>query len=65
VNLALAGVLAPRFAQYGMAWAVVSAETIVCICLVIVVRRIAPFWIRPPEPLLTGALSEPVSGRLD
>jgi PST family polysaccharide transporter len=64
VNLTLAAILAPKFAQYGMAWAVVCAETLVCICVVLVVRRIAPFWTRRPETILR-TLPEPVSGRID
>lgn len=64
VNLTLAAILAPRFAQYGMAWAVVCAETLVCVCVVLVVRRVAPFWSRRPEAML-GTLAEPVSGRID
>jgi PST family polysaccharide transporter len=64
VNLTLAAILAPKFAQYGMAWAVVCAETLVCICVVLVVRRVAPFWTRKPEAIL-GTLPEAVSGRID
>jgi polysaccharide transporter, PST family len=65
VNLLLAAALAPQFAQDGMALAVVSAETLVCVSLFFAVRRISPFWIEEAEPLLSGSLPEPVTGRLD
>ncbi len=45
LNLSLAMILAPYFAQVGMAWAVVSAEAFVAIGLVrMVVRSTPPFW---------------------
>jgi PST family polysaccharide transporter len=69
VNLLLASVLAKRFAQVGMAWAVVCAEVLVCTCLVLVVRREAPFWAVQSQPssdgVLPGTLPQAVSGRLD
>ncbi len=66
VNLFLATALAPQFAQDGMAWAVVSAEALVCVSLFFAVRRISPFWIQgEAEPLLSRGLPEPVPGRLD
>jgi polysaccharide transporter, PST family len=46
LNLLLAVFLAPRFKHFGMAWAVVCAETFVCIAMVWTVRRVAPFWKR-------------------
>jgi polysaccharide transporter, PST family len=39
VNLVLAVWLAPRFRQYGMAWAVLTAETIVALALLIYAKR--------------------------
>ena len=39
VNFVLAVLLAPRFRQYGMAWAVVIAETIVTMTLLIYLKR--------------------------
>lgn len=44
LNLLLAVLLAPRFKHFGMAWAVVCAETFVCLALVWTVRRVSPFW---------------------
>jgi PST family polysaccharide transporter len=43
-NLVLAVFLAPRYRHFGMAWAVVCAETFVCIAMVWTVRRVSPFW---------------------
>jgi PST family polysaccharide transporter len=39
LNLAMAVVLAPRFAHVGMAWAVVTAESFVAVCMAVVVFR--------------------------
>jgi O-antigen/teichoic acid export membrane protein len=44
LNLILAVFLAPRYRHFGMAWAVVCAETFVCIAMVWTVRRVSPFW---------------------
>ncbi len=38
-NLALAVILAPRLRQYGMAWAVVSAEALVTGTLLVYLKR--------------------------
>jgi len=55
LNLVLAVFLAPRFRHFGMAWAVVCAETFVCIAMVWTVRRVSPFWSRRGTTLAPNA----------
>ncbi len=43
LNVGLAFLLAPRFAHLGMAWAVVTSEAFVCVCMVTVVIRSTTF----------------------
>jgi polysaccharide transporter, PST family len=39
INIALAVMLAPHYHQFGMAWAVVSAETVVTVALLVYLKR--------------------------
>ena len=44
LNIALAFALAPRFAEIGMAYSVLSAELLVCVCMVWTVLRSTELW---------------------
>lgn len=55
LNLTLAVFLAPRFMHFGMAWAVVCAETFVCVAIVWTVRRVSPFWSSRQSSLTSNA----------
>jgi polysaccharide transporter, PST family len=56
LNLALAFLLAPRLAHVGMAWAVVTAETLVALCMSWVVFR-GDAALSAPLPVVAGELS--------
>ena len=57
LNLALACLLAPRFAHVGMAWGVVFSEAVVCAWMVSTVRRSESFGVDRPVVLAASGHS--------
>jgi PST family polysaccharide transporter len=44
LNIALATILAPRFAHVGMAWSVITVETFVAVSFLVMAARTCPLW---------------------
>lgn len=60
LNLVLAMIFAPRFQHIGMAWCVVTAETVVCLWLAAIVMRSTNF-LRKPMTVLGSPVDSPVA----